>query len=231
MPIPVSAGVVVGRQTPGELGSSGPSQKWMPPSVPGSHCAGRKQNGVGKSAPDWNMVPSFVHTLTPGPPGEWQSASVLHALPVVPSYWPPASSGKTPELLPLPELLPSSPELLPLPLPELPTIPELLVLLEPLPELLPAIPELLVLPEPLPPPEPLSLPAPVSWTRPPQAMATPVATRRNDRTTCLMQACPYASKAGAHAPPACIVFARPPSGRHRFVVAWKARSGLTPRRS
>src|SRR5580698_6854215 len=54
---------------------------------------------------------SFEQALTPGPVAVWQSASVVQALPVVPSYcWPlsPPSSPVAPLLLPLPPLpLPS----------------------------------------------------------------------------------------------------------------------------
>jgi hypothetical protein len=109
---------------PGEVESSGPSQKCRLPSLPGSQLPGMRQTGVGKSGPS-EKIALVVHSFTPGPVTEWQSVSLWQDLPVVPSY-----VGTVPPLL-LPLLLPLPPPLL-LPLP-LPLPPPLLLLPLPLP--------------------------------------------------------------------------------------------------
>jgi hypothetical protein len=102
---------------PGEVESSGPSQKWRLPSLPGSQLPGMRQTGVGKSGPSAKIA-LVVHLFTPGPDTEWQSVSLWQDLPVVPSY----VFTVPPLLLPLPPplLLPLPP---PLPPPLLPPLP------------------------------------------------------------------------------------------------------------
>src|SRR5579859_2465206 len=101
----------------------------MLPSWPGSQLpfelGGTMHTGVGKSWPRVKILP-FEHLLTPGPVALWQSASVVHGLPDVPSaamVVPPSSPASPvvpPELLPAPAswwttplLLPASPPVAP----------------------------------------------------------------------------------------------------------------------
>ncbi len=107
--------VPVDKHRPGELESSGPSQKCRLPSLPGSQLPGMRQTGVGKSGPS-EKIALVVHSFTPGPVTEWQSLSLWQDLPVVPSYVGTLPPLLLPLLLPLPLPLPP-PLLLPLPLP------------------------------------------------------------------------------------------------------------------
>jgi hypothetical protein len=163
-------GLVVGTQTPGEPGASGPSQKCtlasqgvFPPQ--GSHADCATHTGLGNSSPPLKGA-SLEHTfpMRPGIPPHCESE--VHAVPVVPHV------GHPPPLLlllpPLLLLLELELELEPLELPlaELPLDPPLVELLPVLPLLvlpllvlapllllafaLPLLLELLLLPSPLP---------------------------------------------------------------------------------
>src|SRR5579872_3863870 len=105
MPSPGLGVVVSGMQMPGEVGTSGPSQKWKLAPVgsvggagsqfapPAPFPRGTMQTGDGKRVTVTLLTLALrlallLQTLMPGPPGAAQSASVWHGCPVVPSAAP-----------------------------------------------------------------------------------------------------------------------------------------------
>jgi hypothetical protein len=145
-------GLVVGTQTPGEPGASGPSQKCTLPShglVPpqGSHDDCATHTALGNSSPPLKGA-SVEHTFPTSPAIPPHCESEVQAVPVVPHVGQPPPLLLLPLLL-LPLLLLLLPPLLLPPLAELPL--ELLV--EPplaLPLLVLPLPEVLLLPFALP---------------------------------------------------------------------------------
>jgi hypothetical protein len=165
-PLFLLGGLVVGTQTPGEPGASGPSQKCTLPSqgvVPpqGSHDDCATHTGLGNNSPPLKGA-SLEHTFPIRPSIPPHCESEVQAVPVVPHVGQPPLLLLLPPLL-LPPLLLPPPLLPPLPLPleplELPLaeLPFELPLVELLPVLPLLVPPLLVLPPLLLPPFALPL--------------------------------------------------------------------------